>query len=187
MVRNLDTAVLRTFLGVVDAASMTSAAAALNLTQAAVSQQIKRLEELFGAQLFERDRRGMKLTHAGEQLFGKARKLVALNDEIFAEMTAPTEEGEVRFGVPYDLVNTYLPPILKNFAKAFPRVKISLVSKPSVILRRLAEVRRGRHRAGRGSLPRRRLRGAGDRAAGVGRRQRRRGASEAAAARVVRQ
>src|SRR5262249_52478950 len=49
-------------------------------------------------------------------------------------MTAPTEEGEVRFGVPYDLVNSYLPPILKNFAKAFPRVKISLVSKPSVIL-----------------------------------------------------
>ena len=134
MVRNLDTTVLRTFLGVVDAASMTGAAASLNLTQAAVSQQIKRLEELFGMQLFERDRRGMKLTHAGERLFGKARKLIALNDEIFAEMTAPTEEGEVRFGVPYDLVNTYLPPILKNFAKAFPRVKISLVSKPSVIL-----------------------------------------------------
>ena len=70
----------------------------------------------------------------GERLFSKARKLIALNDEIFAEMTAPTEEGEVRFGVPYDLVNTYLPPILKSFAKAFPRVKISLVSKPSVIL-----------------------------------------------------
>jgi DNA-binding transcriptional LysR family regulator len=134
MVRNLDTGVLRTFLGVADAASMTGAAAALNLTQAAVSQQIKRLEELFGAQLFERDRRGMKLTHAGERLFGKARKLVALNDEIFGDMTAPTEEGEVRFGVPYDLVNTYLPLILKNFAKAFPRVKISLVSKPSVVL-----------------------------------------------------
>jgi DNA-binding transcriptional LysR family regulator len=113
---------------------MTGAAAALNLTQAAVSQQIKRLEETFAAQLFERDRRGMKLTAAGERLFGKARKLVALNDEIFAEMTAPTEEGEVRFGVPYDLVNTYLPPILKNFAKAFPRVKLSLVSQPSVIL-----------------------------------------------------
>jgi DNA-binding transcriptional LysR family regulator len=134
MVRNLDTAVLRTFLGVADAASMTAAAATLNLTQAAVSQQIKRLEEVFGTQLFERDRRGMKLTHAGERLFGKARKLVALNDEIFGDMTAPTEEGEVRFGVPYDLVNTYLPPILKNFAKAFPRVKISLVSQPSVIL-----------------------------------------------------
>jgi DNA-binding transcriptional LysR family regulator len=134
MVRNLDTSVLRTFLGVADAASMTGAAAALNLTQAAVSQQIKRLEESFGTQLFERDRRGMKLTHAGERLFGKARRLVALNDEIFTDMTAPTEEGEARFGVPYDLVNTYLPPILKNFAKAYPRVKISLVSQPSIIL-----------------------------------------------------
>lgn len=134
MIRNLDTSVLRTFLGVAEAASMTGAAAALNLTQAAVSQQIKRLEETFGAQLFERDRRGMRLTPAGERLFGKARKLIALNDEIFSEMTAPAEEGEVRFGVPYDLVNSYLPPILKTFAKAFPRVKISLVSRPSVML-----------------------------------------------------
>jgi len=134
MVRNLDTAVLRTFLSVADAASMTAAAAVLNLTQAAVSQQIKRLEETFGAQLFERDRRGMKLTGAGERLFCKARKLIALNDEIFTDMTAPTEEGEARFGVPYDLVNSYLPPILKNFAKAFPRVKMSLVSRPSIVL-----------------------------------------------------
>jgi len=134
MVRNLDTTVLRTFLGVADAASMTGAAAVLNLTQAAVSQQIKRLEETFGTQLFERDRRGMKLTHAGERLFGKARKLIALNDEIFTDMTAPTEQGEARFGVPYDLVNTYLPPILKTFAKAFPKVKISLVSQPSAVL-----------------------------------------------------
>jgi DNA-binding transcriptional LysR family regulator len=134
MIRNLDTSVLRTFLSVAETTSMTGAAAALNLTQAAVSQQIKRLEELFGTQLFERDRRGMRLTIAGERLFGKARKFVALNDEIFTEMTAPAEEGEVRFGVPYDLVNSYLPPILKNFAKAFPRVKLSLVSRPSLIL-----------------------------------------------------
>ena len=134
MIRNLDTTVLRTFLGVADAASMTGAAAVLNLTQAAVSQQIKRLEETFGTQLFERDRRGMKLTHAGERLYGKARKLIALNDEIFTDMSAPTEEGEARFSVPYDLVNTYLPPILKTFAKAFPKVKISLVSRPSAVL-----------------------------------------------------
>ena len=134
MVRNLDTSVLRTFLGVAEAGSMTGAATALHLTQAAVSQQIKRLEETLGTPLFDRDRRGMKLTPSGDKLFGKARRLIALNDEIVAEMTAPAEEGEVRFGVPYDLVNTYLPPILKNFAKAFPRVKISLVSQPSVRL-----------------------------------------------------
>ena len=135
MIRNLDTAVLRTFLSVAETRSMTAAAGALHLTQAAVSQQIKRLEDMFGTQMFERDRRGMKLTAAGERLFGKARKFVALNDEIVAEMTAPAEEGEVRFGLPFDLVNTYLPPVMKNFAKAYPRVKISLVSMPSMKLR----------------------------------------------------
>ena len=135
MTRNLDISVLRTFLSVAETTSMTTAANALNLTQAAVSQQVKRLEEMFGGQMFERDRRGMKLTAAGERLFGKARKMVALNDEIVTEMMAPTEEGEVRFGLPFDLVNTYLPPVMKNFAKAYPRVKISLVSMPSIKLR----------------------------------------------------
>jgi DNA-binding transcriptional LysR family regulator len=135
MARNFDTAVLRTFLAVAETSAMTAAANQLNITQAAVSLQIKRLEESLGAQLFARDRRGMRLTPSGERLFGMARKLVALNDDIWAEMTAPSEEGEVRLGVPYDLVNTYLPPVLKRFASAFPKVRLSLISLPSIPLR----------------------------------------------------
>ena len=105
---------------------MTAAAAVLNLTQAAVSQQIKRLEEAFGAQLFERQRKGLQLTSAGERLFGRAKRLLALNDEIWAEMTTPLYEGEVRLGIPNDLVNTYLPTFLKSFAQTYPKVRISL-------------------------------------------------------------
>ena len=56
MLRNLDTALVRTFVTVADKASMTAAANALHLTQGAVSQQIKRLEEALGCSLFERDR-----------------------------------------------------------------------------------------------------------------------------------
>ena len=131
MARNLDTNLLRAFAAVAETAGMTAAANVLNLTQAAVSQQIKRLEESFGCRLFERDRRGMRLTETGERLFGKAKRLLALNDEIWAEMTAPVHEGEVRLGIPYDLVNVYLPPVLKHFARAFPKVKIALVCLPS--------------------------------------------------------
>lgn len=80
--RNLDTALLRAFTTVAETTSMTVAANGLHLTQAAVSQQIKRLEELFGCILFERDRRGMRLTDEGERLFGKAKRLLSLNDEI---------------------------------------------------------------------------------------------------------
>src|SRR5262249_23607968 len=53
-------------------------------------------------------------------------KLISLNDEVFSAMSAPAYEGEVRLGVPHDIVGPYLPPILKRFDKAWPRVRVSL-------------------------------------------------------------
>ena len=131
MTRNLDTGLVRTFITVADKASMTAAANALHLTQGAVSQQVKRLEETLGCGLFERDRRGLRLTAQGERLFSQARKLIALNDEIWAEMTTVAIEGRVRLGVPPDLVGSYLAPVLKMYGNAFPRVELSLVCAPS--------------------------------------------------------
>jgi len=114
---------------------MTSAANVLHLTQAAVSQQIKRLEDAFGCELFERDRKGLRLTAAGERLHGRAKRMLALNDEIWAEMTTPDFSGEVRLGIPADIVHAYLPPILKRFARDYPRVRIVLDCRSSFELR----------------------------------------------------
>ena len=100
MTCNLDTFLVRTFVAVADKASMTAAANVLHLTQGAVSQQVKRLEETLGCSLFERDRRGLRLTRPGERLLGQARKLLALNDEIWAAMTTAAVKGQVRLGVP---------------------------------------------------------------------------------------
>jgi DNA-binding transcriptional LysR family regulator len=127
MARNLDVSLLRTFVTVADHASMTAAGNALHLTQSAVSQQIKRLEEVLGCELLTRDRRGLRLTAAGERLFGKAKRLLGLNDEIWTEMTNNTVAGKVRLGVPYDLVGTCLAPILKAYAEVYPQVEISLL------------------------------------------------------------
>ncbi|AMO99340.1 bacterial regulatory helix-turn-helix, lysR family protein [Collimonas arenae] len=127
MPRNLDTNLLRTFVTVAEHASMTVAANALHLSQGAVSQQIKRLEEVLAGSLFERDPRGLRLTAAGERLFGKAKRLLSLNDEIWVDMTATAIEGQVRLGVPHDLVATCLPPVMKAYAEAFPQVEISLL------------------------------------------------------------
>ncbi len=135
MSRNLDTALLRAFVAVAETAGMTSAANVLNLTQAAVSQQIKRLEDAFGTALFTRDRRGLELTAAGERLFAKAKRLLALNDEIWSEMTTPIHDGEVRLGIPYDLVATCLPAVLKSFSRAYPRVHLALDCRSSSRLR----------------------------------------------------
>jgi len=127
MMRNLDTSLVRSFVAAADHASMTAAGNALNLTQGAVSQQIKRLEEALGCSLFDRDRRGLRLTPLGERLFGKAKHLLSLNDEIWSDMTTDAVDGRVRLGVPYDLVGTWLPPVLKAYAEACPKVEVSLV------------------------------------------------------------
>ncbi len=125
--RTIDATLLRTFVTVAGRGSMTAAANALHLTQGAVSQQVRRLEETFGCLLFERDRRGLRLTAAGERLLGKAERMLGLNDEIWAAMTAPADGGSLRLGVPYDLVGTLLPPALKSFVQSFPRVEVELV------------------------------------------------------------
>ncbi|WP_414473184.1 LysR family transcriptional regulator [Microvirga sp. M2] len=135
MPHNLDVSLLRAFVAVVDTGGMTAASGVLNLTQAAVSQQIKRLEEILGEELITRDRRGMTLTRAGERLFGRAKRLLAMNDEIWTEMTTPEFEGEIRLGIPSDIITTYLPTFLKDFARNYPRVRITLHSGSSADLR----------------------------------------------------
>ena len=125
MPRNIDIGLLRTFIAVSETGGMTSGSRILNLTQAAVSQQIKRLEELFEAELFDRSQR--QLTPAGERLMGNARRIIAMNDEIWGLMTSPDFEGEVRLGVPHDIVGPFMPPILRSFGYTWPRVRVTLV------------------------------------------------------------
>ncbi len=126
MHRDIDVALLRAFTSVVDTGSVTAAARLLNRTQAAVSLQIKRLEDMLGQALFQREHRRLTLSPAGERLLANAQRLVALNDAVFGQMTTREFEGEVRFGVPTDVVRTYIPPILRRFNTAFPRVRVTL-------------------------------------------------------------
>ncbi len=135
MPHNLDTALLRAFVTVAETGGMTKAAAILHLTQAAVSQQVKRLEESLGCPLFSRDRGRMSLTQAGERLLARAQRMLALNDEIWTTMTAPEFEGEVRLGVPHDIVGPFLAPILRAFGRDWPRVRVTLETTTSRLLR----------------------------------------------------
>ncbi len=127
MAREIDLPLLRAFVAVSETGGMTAAGRHLNLTQAAVSQQIKRLEEQFGTILFDRRQRQLSLTPRGERLLAQAERILALNDETWGMMTAPGFEGEVRLGAPHDIVCSYMPPILRGFIKTWPRVEVSLV------------------------------------------------------------
>ena len=129
--RDIDLRLLRAFVAVADTGRMTTAARVVNLSQGAVSQQIKRLEELFDRTLFRRDADLVRLTRDGERLMIRAQRLIALNDEIVEEMRSAEFSGEVRLGVPHDLVAMLMPPILRMFRQAHPNVLVTLVSDTS--------------------------------------------------------
>ncbi len=131
MPRNLDMTALRSFVAVADAGGVTRAAGMLNLTQSAVSMQLKRLEESLNVGLLDRSARTIALTPAGEQLLGYARIMMKTNDEIFQRLTATEFEGELKLGVPHDIIYPVVPAVLKRFAADFPRMQVRLISAPT--------------------------------------------------------
>ncbi|WP_319826105.1 LysR family transcriptional regulator [Thalassovita sp.] len=126
--RNLDVTTLRSFVAVADLGGVTRAAGVLNLTQSAVSMQLKRLEDLLGVMLMDRSNRAIGLTAAGEQLLSYARRMVDLNDEVLARLTDQVFEGEIVLGVPHDIVYPAVPQVLQRFNAQFPRMKVQLVT-----------------------------------------------------------
>ncbi|WP_457648407.1 LysR family transcriptional regulator [Profundibacter sp.] len=139
MSRNLDMTALRSFAAVAEAGGVTKASGFLNLTQSAVSMQLKRLEESLDQKLLERSGRGVVLTGAGEQLLGYARRMLALNDEVFGRLTNQAFEGEVTLGVPHDIVYPAIPQVLQRFAAEYPRMNVRLVSSYTKGLRKMFE------------------------------------------------
>lgn len=135
MPRNLDLTALRSFVAVADAGGVTRAAGLLNLTQSAVSMQLKRLEDSLSTPLFQRAARKLSLTPEGAQLMGPARRMLELNDEALARLGVDSCEGEIRLGVPHDIVYPAIPGILKRLAGQYPRLRITLTSSFTTLLK----------------------------------------------------
>jgi DNA-binding transcriptional LysR family regulator len=128
MARNLDITALRSFVAVADFGGVTRAAGFLNLTQSAVSMQIKRLEDMLDVVVLDRSARKVGLTPAGELLLGYARRMLTMNDEAFQRLTTDLHEGEIVLGVPHDIVYPAIPQVLQRFAREYPRMKVTLLS-----------------------------------------------------------
>lgn len=131
MQRNIDTDLLRTFLAICETGKFTAAAERVGRTQAAVSQQIKRLEDLLGQTLFDRDNRNIKLSTAGEILKNYAYKLIELNDETFLRIHEADISAVLKLGAPEVLTSTHLSHILKKFNKDHPSVALDVTCKLS--------------------------------------------------------
>jgi DNA-binding transcriptional LysR family regulator len=141
MSRNIDVAVARAFLAVVESGSVTLAARQLHLTQGAISQQLRRLEDLADHPLFVRAGRRIVPTAEGQRLVPAVSHFLAANEQLLGALREPVFAGEVRFGVPYDIIGSYAPPILRSFNQALPGVRATLICKDTVVL--LEELKAG--------------------------------------------
>lgn len=130
----IDLALLRTFVAIVETGGLTSAGRLVGRTQPAISHQMKRLEEAVGRPLFAPDKRKLTLTSDGEMLLDHAREMLRLNDDIISSLASPAIEGHVTLGTP-DLYAAYLlPSILGRFSKAYPSIEIELRCQRSISL-----------------------------------------------------
>ncbi|WP_186207278.1 LysR substrate-binding domain-containing protein [Burkholderia gladioli] len=124
---NLDMDVLRTVVIAHRLGSFNRAAEHIGRSQSAVSQQIHKLEEQVGAPLFVKQGRGLVLTEAGDVMLAYARRMLDLNDEMVATIRGRAVAGRVRFGLPPDFAEAWLPAALGRFKRAHPSVLIDVV------------------------------------------------------------
>ena len=119
---------LKVFCDVVETKSFSVAASQNYVTQSAVSQQIRMLEERYGKQLLERTRGNVQLTPAGEILYQVSKEIVQRYQELEARLQAVTKvvAGTVRVGTVHTIGLYELSSPLKHFLKTYPHVQLQL-------------------------------------------------------------
>jgi DNA-binding transcriptional LysR family regulator len=124
---------LKVFLKVAERNSVTEAANELNLTQPAVSSQLKLLQNQIGLPITEIIGRKIHITETGRELAELAKEIIQRSDELDERMTS--KRGKVSGKLNLSVVSTgkyFVPPILAEFKRLYPDVKIKLdVSKRS--------------------------------------------------------
>jgi DNA-binding transcriptional LysR family regulator len=88
--------------------------------------QIKRLEQVIGAELFARSRVNVALSSTGEGLLVYARRILQLNNEALSRLREGAIEGVVRIGVMDDYGSIVMPPLLSRFISRYPRIHVEM-------------------------------------------------------------
>ena len=117
------------FIAVAEERNFTRAAGRIPIAQPAISQQIRRLESELGERLFVRDRRGVRLTAAGEVLLPNARATLAAaqdgRDAVSAVRGLLT--GRLVLGLVHPLPDRRVPRLLGMFHRAYPGIELTLI------------------------------------------------------------
>ena len=117
---------LRVFETAGKSLNFTVAANQLNVTQSAISRQIKQLESYLGVPLFIRLHHKMELTDAGEQLLQKLIHSFDLMEESIANIRPHNQRQRLTILVPPTFATRYLVPKLATFQKNYPEFEISI-------------------------------------------------------------
>lgn len=122
---------LKAFLAIAEAKTFTAGARRVNVTQAAISMQIRQLEEEVGLPLFTRTPRRVILTEAGEHLLERARKILREHDAAVAEIAeiAGSEHGRLRIGsASGTFAMNQLPVILQEIRRKYPNSELTVTA-----------------------------------------------------------
>lgn len=111
---NIPTDLLRTFVAIHELGSFTKTAQLLELTQPAVSAQMKRLESLIGADLIEKNLLGVRLTECGLEVLRLGRRILSVNDQIVSSGGQQPSPRTVRIGIPNIFAPSKLAKILSE-------------------------------------------------------------------------
>ncbi len=141
--RNLDIATLRSLQAVAEYGAVTRAAEALNMTQSALSMQIKRLEDVFDRPLLEKAGRGVVLSDFAQELLVDSRKLVAMNDALLMRHTGERPKGRLRIGLSSDWLVLHVPRAVRRFRADHPQIEVAVTDRRSKDL--LAHFDRGEY------------------------------------------
>ncbi len=125
---NVDLRLLRYFLAVADELHFGRAAAALYVSQPALSQQIRKLEADLGTELFVRDRRSVTLTESGRQLLEPARRAVDASEEflVSARRGGRAQRREIAVGFMVRWPDGFLPTVMRAYRDRRPEVVVDV-------------------------------------------------------------
>ena len=118
----------KVFCDLADTESFSKAAERNGITQSAVSQQVRSIEEQFQVRLIDRGRRAFCLTPEGQAFLASSREIVGAYDELGSRMQKLQEvvSGELRIATIFSIGLHELPPYLKRFRREFPLVEVRM-------------------------------------------------------------
>ena len=125
---NIDLELYRVFYVVAKNKHMTRASEELYISQPAISQSIKKLEEQLGAPLFLRSNKGMELTSEGAMFFEYIKGALELINNAESEFTSYKElsKGEIKIGCSTTLTKLLLLDVIQKFHKEYPNIEIKI-------------------------------------------------------------